>query len=289
MFVVRVSPEAPSVGAVVLTHGAGSPASAVWDLPRGHSIQAALAAAGLDSFAVDVRGFGGSTAPASLTGPRSGPPAVRAAEVTPDVDAAVRFALTATGHSRVDLVGWSWGCVVAGRYASTHPDRIRRLALYAPVFDRRWPSRHRTEEAWRTERRALHLKWLDPEREDPAVRNAYVERLFRFVDGDELRLPNGPYRDVYGPDAPVWRPEGVTAPTLVVRGTEDRASLRDAALRLTGRLERAPWVRYVELPGAGHFAFRTVQSPRLQGVLRDFLTADDADPIRTAREAPRQP
>ena len=47
----------------------------------------------------------------------------------------------------------------------------------------------------------------------------HVEALFRFVGPNEpVRLPNGPYRDLYGPDAPVWNPAAVRAPTLVVRG-----------------------------------------------------------------------
>lgn len=272
VFVVRVAAEKrPARGAVVLTHGAGSPSSAVWDLPKGHSVQGALAVAGFDTYAVDVRGFGGSTAVPALEGSSEGAPAVRAAEVMPDIEAAVRFATATSKLETVDLVGWSWGCVVAGMYASTHPDLVRRLALLAPVYDRKWPSRHKTEGVWREEARALHMKWLDPKQEDPEVRAAYVERLFRFVEGDVLRLPNGPYRDVYGPDAPVWDASSVRAPTLVVRGTEDRASLRAPALRLLAAVD-APQVRYVELPGAGHFAFRTRNSPKLQAVLTRFLS-----------------
>lgn len=274
LFLTRVRPRAAR-GTVVLAHGAGSPASAVWDLPHGHSVMEALARRGFDCFTVDVRGFGGSTSPEALRRPGAGaPPAVRAAEVMPDLQAAVDFAREASGRDRVDLVGWSWGVVVSGMYAGRAPERIRRLVLFAPVFDRRWPSRHVTADAWREEPRALYEKWLDPEREDPRVRRAYVERLFRFAKGDVLRLPNGPYRDIYGPDAPVWAPERVTADTLIIRGTEDRASLRAAALRLFDRLLAAKRRMYVEIAGADHFAFRTRKSPELQSIIVAFLDAD---------------
>lgn len=272
VFVRRVRPEGKARGAVVLTHGAGSPASAVWDLPFGYSVMEALSRQGYDTFSVDVRGFGGSSTPAALKGPAEGSPAVRAADVMPDIDAAVRFAQKRSGQARVDLVGWSWGCVVAGLYASRHPDEIRRMVLFAPVYDRRWPRRHRTEGVWRSESRELHMKWLDPEKEDPEVRKAYVAALFRFVpDGGDLVLPNGPYQDVYGPDAPVWTATTVTAPTLVVRGSEDRASLREPALRLFEALA-SPERAYLELAGAGHFAFRTRRAPELRRAIVSFLT-----------------
>lgn len=270
VFVSRVAPTGPARGAVVLMHGAGSPSSAVWDLPRGCSVQAALAEAGLESFAVDVRGFGGAkwkNAPTRA----EGPPAVRAVDVMPDLEAAFDFVKKRTGRDTASLVGWSWGSVVSGMFAGLHPDRVDRLALFAPVYDRRWPTRHVERGAFRTEARALHMKWLDPDREDPEIRRAYVERLFRFVEGDELRLFNGPYRDVYGEDAPVWDPALVKAPTLVIRGSDDRASLRPHALALFDALEHAPSSGYLELSDAGHFAFRTRRCKALQSALRDFL------------------
>lgn len=277
VFVVRVRPAGTPRGAAVFTHGAGSPASAVWDLPHGYSVLAALARQGIDAYSVDVRGFGGSTMPPALREPAdAGPPAVRAEDVLPDVEAAVRFARSSSGHDSVDLVGWSWGSLVAGAYAGAQPDHVRRLVLFAPVFDRRWPARHRARGAWRTESRALHLKWLDPRREDPRIRRAYVEQLFRFVEGDELRLPNGPYRDVYGPDAPVWRPEAVRAETLVVRGSEDRASLRSHALALYDRLTHARRRAYLELEGVDHFGFRTRAGVGpLRSAILWFLTGAD--------------
>lgn len=280
VFVTRVQPRGPSRGAVVLTHGAGSPASAVWDLPGGLSIMAALASAGLDTFTVDVRGFGGSTAPKALQGPAdAAPPTVRAKDVMPDVDAVVNFARKTTGHSRIHLIGWSWGSLVAGMYAGTHPGKVDRLVLFAPVFDRKWPTRHRTEGAWREEDRALHMKWLDPEREDPKIREAYVQRLFRFVpEGAPLRLPNGPYADVYGPEAPIWKPEAVRAATLVIRGSDDRASLAEPVRRLFDRLTGARRRALLELGDAGHFAFRTrVGAPALRSAVVWFLTEKTVD------------
>ena len=278
LFMFRMRAFGKARGAVLLLHGAGSPASALWDLtPGDYSMMRRLACAGFETFTVDVRGFGGSTWPAPLLAPADGaPPAVRAQEVMPDVAAALAYARQQSGFDRVDLVGWSWGCVVAGMTAGLHAEKIRRLVLFAPVFDRRWPTRHKTEGAWRSETRQLYFDYFDEKREERAVLEAHVQALFRFVGPDEpVRLPNGPYRDLYGEDAPVWSPEAVTAPTLVLRGENDPASKQDAAYRLFKALKKAPVRRYVELSDAGHFAFRTRQYRRLHSVITGFLTQPD--------------
>ncbi|MEO1337352.1 MAG: alpha/beta fold hydrolase, partial [Myxococcota bacterium] len=190
-----------------------------------------------------------------------------------DVQAALRYARKQSGVDRVDLVGWSWGCVVAGMAAGRFADQIRRLILFAPVYDRKWPSRHKTEGAWRSENRQLYFDYFDPAREERAVLEAHVDALFRFVGPDELvKLPNGPYRDLYGPDAPVWSAEQVRAPTLIIRGEKDPASKMEAAYRLFQALKQAPVRRYVEIGDAGHFAFRTHQYRRLQAAIANFLT-----------------
>jgi len=269
VFALRVRPPQPHRGVVVLTHGAGSPGSATWDLrAKGHSVMVALAEAGFEAYAFDARGFGGSSRPAALNGPREGAPVVRARDVQIDL---ARVLAWAGDPARFDLVGWSWGCVVAGLYASEHPNRVRRLALFAPVWARQNPSRHIQDQVWREETRALHERLRTPA-DDPELHAEFVESMFRFIDGDRLRLPNGPYRDIYGPDAPIWKAAAVRAQTLIFRGSQDRAASRSQGLALFDALERAETRRYVELGDTGHFAFRRREAHRaFQNVLLGFL------------------
>ncbi|MEM6367170.1 MAG: alpha/beta fold hydrolase [Myxococcota bacterium] len=269
VFALRVRPPAPHRGVVVLTHGAGSPGSATWDLrAANHSTMEALARAGFEAYAFDARGFGGSSRPPALDGPEKGPPVVRAQDVLLEIDRVLRWA---GEPAHFDLVGWSWGCVVAGLYASEHPDRVRSLALFAPVWARRNPERHITDRVWREESRALHES-LRSGADHPAVHAEFVDALFRFSDDGVLRLPNGPYRDIYGVDAPIWDASAVSARTLVFRGMRDRASLRRQALDLYEGLSGARERRYVELGDTGHFAFRRRQAHRaFQEVLIGFL------------------
>jgi pimeloyl-ACP methyl ester carboxylesterase len=273
VFVQRARAPGPRVGRVVLTHGAGSGGSATWDLPGEHSVLRHLACAGFDAYGFDARGFGGSTRlPELKRDDPKGEPVVRAREVQADLQAVVDLMRRDSGPGPVDLMGWSWGCVVAGLFAAEHPSEVRRLALVAPVWDRRVASRHITDRIWREESRALHRGLTRPGREDPVVHDAFVEALFRFEPGDVLRLPNGPYRDLYGPDAPIWNARAVTAEVLIIRGEHDGASKRAAALRLFEALANARGRAYVEVGDAGHFLFRRVGGRALRSFLTGFLT-----------------
>jgi pimeloyl-ACP methyl ester carboxylesterase len=264
VFVMRVAAPKERRGAVLLTHGAGSQGSALWDLKtKDYSFMRKLACKGFDAYSVDVRGFGGSTIP--------DPPVDRLREVMADVEAAVGFARERSRVPRVDLVGWSWGSEVAAMYAGLHPERVRRLVMFAPVYDRRWPERHKTENGWYPVKRETFFQYHDPAKEDRAVLEEFVQELFRFAKGEELMLPNGPYLDLYGEEAPIWEAAKIEAPTLVVRGDLDRASLDAHAQKLFAALANAKARRYVVIGGADHFAFRTYKYRELQSVIFGFL------------------
>lgn len=273
VFVMRIAAPKDRRGAALFTHGAGSQGSALWDLrTKDYSFMRKLACSGWDAYSLDARGFGGSTKPPALALPaEQSPPAVRMREVMADVDAAVELARSKSDVPRVSLIGWSWGSEVAAMYAGLHPDRVEKLVMFAPVYDRKWPARHQTTNAWYPVKRETFFRYHDPKKEDRAVLDEFVRELFRFTEGDELRLPNGPYADLYGEDAPIWDAAKITAPTLVVRGERDRASLDLHAQKLFADLVNAPLKRYVVIGGADHFAFRTYRYRELQSVVLRFL------------------
>ncbi len=262
----------PSKGAVVLMHGAGSPSSSIWDLNfEDYSVMRRLACEGFDSYALDARGFGGSDKPPAA--PSGQPVAVRAVDVMSDMRAAVAFARQTSKLAQVDVVGWSWGCVVSGMYAGLHPDDVRRLLLFAPVYDRKWKSRHAKTSKWKALDKQLFYKYHDPKRERREVLDLHVQQLFQYAEPDgRLRISNGPYFDIYGPEGPVWDPANVRAPTCVLRGDADRASKAEAAQRLTAALANTGHTEHIVLPGAGHFAFRTLRYRAFQDAVVNFLT-----------------
>ena len=119
-----------SAGAVV--HGATF-GSALFDLSLpGYSLMRELADSGRFVYAVDISGYGASSAPGDGV-PRRGSRRFRARGAIADVGAAVSAIGGDEGSvDRPDRI--FLGTIVAGWYAARHVADIRRLALYAPLF-----------------------------------------------------------------------------------------------------------------------------------------------------------
>jgi pimeloyl-ACP methyl ester carboxylesterase len=153
----------PAPGRVVLfVHGAGTPAEVAFDVPYGgYSWMAYLANAGFDVFAMDTTGYGRSTRPTAMNDPCNLPkeqqaplvPQLMAAPCAPshsgpittmgsdwnDIGAVVDHLRALRGVERVSLIGWSQGGPRTGGYAARHPEKIARLVVLAPAYNRGGP------------------------------------------------------------------------------------------------------------------------------------------------------
>ena len=144
---------------VLFVHGAGTPAEVAFDVPyQDYSWMAFLARAGFDVFSVDMTGYGRSTRPAPMNDPCNlakdrqagfvaSPCAASYAHTLTsiasdwnDIDAAVNYIRALRHVDRVSLVAWSRGGPRAGGYAAQHPDRVRRLVVLAPAYDKNSPA-----------------------------------------------------------------------------------------------------------------------------------------------------
>jgi len=144
---------------VLFVHGAGTPAEVAFDVPyQDYSWMAFLARAGFDVFAVDMTGYGRSTRPAPMNDPcnlakdrQAGFVAAPCAPGYPhtltsvasdwaEIGAAVDYIRALRHVERISLVAWSRGGPRAGGYASQHPDKVRRLIVLAPAYDRNAPA-----------------------------------------------------------------------------------------------------------------------------------------------------
>jgi pimeloyl-ACP methyl ester carboxylesterase len=140
---------------VLFVHGAGTPAEVAFDVPfADYSWMAYLAAAGFDVFSMDVTGYGRSTRPNVMNDPCNLAPEDRAGLATADCDpsyagelgniasdwddigAVVEYVRTLRGVDELALLGWSLGGPRAGGFAAQNPDRVSRLVLLAPAYER---------------------------------------------------------------------------------------------------------------------------------------------------------
>jgi pimeloyl-ACP methyl ester carboxylesterase len=145
---------------VLFVHGAGTPAEVAFDVPyEDYSWMAYIARAGFDVFSVDMSGYGRSTRPAPMNDPCNVAqnrqterlvPRLLAAPCPPsytkqmttlgsdwsDIDAAVDYIRALRRVDRVSLAGWSQGGPRTGGYTARHPQKVSRLVLLAPAYNR---------------------------------------------------------------------------------------------------------------------------------------------------------
>lgn len=212
---------------LVLLHG--------WALDLGYWDEAAVAlASGHTVLCFDRRGFGRST----------GLP-----DIHRNVDdlAAV---MDAAGLARAVLLGMSQGARLAIHFALRMPGRVRGLLLDgAPAFDAE------PELPMDAYRRLLEREGL------PALHAAILQhplmRLHRNDPATRARLgelvAGYPGLDLQHPVARATPPDlaAICAPTLILNGTLDSNSRREAGIGLQAAVAGA---QRVELPGTGHLA-----------------------------------
>jgi pimeloyl-ACP methyl ester carboxylesterase len=144
---------------VLFVHGAGTPAEVAFDVSyQDYSWMGFLARAGYDVFSMDMTGYGRSTRPAAMNDPcnlsreqqQTFVPAMITAPCAPsygqrmttlasdwhDIDSVVDHLRALRHVERVSMVAWSLGGPRAAGYTSAHPEKVRKLVLLAPAYNR---------------------------------------------------------------------------------------------------------------------------------------------------------
>jgi len=242
---------------VLLLHGFGTPA--LWQWSR--QLQALE---GRPLVLPDLLYFGGSTGTGDFS---------LDAQVT-----AVSGLIDQLGYARVDVVGISYGGLVAYELAAARPDRVRRLVMIDS------PGRAYT----RADLRRLRARWGVRRVEDLFVprTDAATRRLVALAYADPPWMPDfllSQIRDVFYRDPEALRavlralvsdlerlrqrPDPV-APTLIVWGREDAVFPLPLGRRLGARL--GPRARLLVIDDAAHAP--NVEHPEeVNAALRRFL------------------
>ncbi|WP_430252158.1 alpha/beta hydrolase [Neorhizobium sp. DAR64860/K0K1] len=284
------------IGSVLLVHGATFPSVSLFDVDvGGQSLMDALALAGIDAWALDVRGYGGSTRPQRMAeDPGTEAPLVRAVEAVDDVASALDHIRTNHGPVRLGLLGMSWGASIAGLYASRQA-RLDALVLAAPLWLSATPLRFDPGAPIATHRNvevaSYRQAWLAPVPEDRRATflpDGWFDRWEEVTEATDsqaphgfIRAPSGAVADVrehWTAGKPLYDPSTITASTLILRGTLDVDVRRDMALdlfdRLTGTSERV----YNEIADSTHMLLMEPTRQLAFKQIVGFLTKVFAEP-----------
>jgi pimeloyl-ACP methyl ester carboxylesterase len=277
---------------LLYVHGATQAASSTFDLELdGLSWMAYIAQHGYDVYLVDLRGYGRSSRPAEMEVPATeNPPIVRTDVAVKDVEAAVNHILSRRQLNSLDVMGWSWGCAIMGRYAGQQKDKVHRLVLYAPdwVRDAATTSPQPPLGAYRTWNMADARKGLQsgapPERKDELLspeRFAAWSAAETSTDPDGakqvppvVRTPNGIFadsQDYWMLGKALWEPSEVAAPTLVVVGEWDGVTPVTRAQVVFGRLVGTREKRFVQIGEGTHIVFLEKNRIQLFREVQSFL------------------
>jgi pimeloyl-ACP methyl ester carboxylesterase len=201
---------------VVLAHGATTPGRVAFDLQVAgasgptYSLMDYLAVRGYDVFTLDYQNYGRS----------QGHPCGRCVTTrvaANDINAVVDYVLAQRGVKQVYLLGWSWGTTTTSLFSMQHPDKVRRLVLYAPpVWTGPLPNIPVPPGEFRpvTAQNARNL--FTPGMADSPAIDAFVAEATKFSQS-----PTGVMVDLLT-RMPLTDPRQIKAPTMIIMGEKDR-------------------------------------------------------------------
>lgn len=257
---------------VILQHGATYGSSA-FDLPFGGvSWMDYIARCGFDVYCLDLPGYGRSERPVQMNEPpENNPPFMRTSDAAGCLGTVVDFVCERRGVDRLCLIGWSWGTAITGLYAAGHEQRVERLVLYAPVWDRTGsgPSAIQVDGplgAYRTVNREATIKrrqsGLDADQAAKVMPTEWFDMWWAATTAGDantepgtIRAPNGVVQDsqeYWNVGKQLYEPAAIAAPVLVIVGEWDLDTKPDMAIKLYPLLTKAQWKRLVIVSGGTH-------------------------------------
>ena len=272
---------------VLFLHGATAPSTCDFDLSfKDYSWADWMVKRGFVVYMGDYRNYGySSREPAMDEPPAKHQPVTRSYLALRDIEAMVNHIKARRGVGKVTLIGWSWGAMMAGYYASLHSENVNKLVLYAPLYnfndhtnlgpgsgnqDKRKPYQFNfalgayrlTSESANTGRWNGEIPVENKEEYREAAVPAELWKECMATDPTSatrnppsLRAPNGVLEDSFyqATGRPLWNAANIYVPTLVIAGAYDTWSYPDDREGLMRDLVHAPVKRSVLIPDATHF------------------------------------
>jgi pimeloyl-ACP methyl ester carboxylesterase len=275
---------------VLFIHGATYPSETVFDIDLpGGAWADIVARKGYDVYMVDVRGYGGSTRPASMDVPPAENPAfATTAEAVKDVGSAVDFILKRRNISKLNLVGWSWGTTIMAGYTTANNDKVSKLVLYATLWHLKAPPPFSGTGAYRKaaypDVRARGLRGIPPQRVEEISPTSWFDKWWEAMlatdpvgakqDPPFVRAPNGVLKDVvdyWGAGKATYEPEKIRVPTLLIQAEWDQDTPLYMGQEVFSKLINAPHKRYVVIGEGTHTVAIEKNRMHLINQIQSFL------------------
>jgi pimeloyl-ACP methyl ester carboxylesterase len=272
---------------VVFVHGATFPSTPDFDLQhKDYSWADWMVRHGYVVYMFDKRNYGFSTREKAMDQPASeNRPVSRSYLVIRDIGAVVDHIRAKRHVDKVTLIGWSWGAMTAGYYASLHSEKINKLVLYAPAYafplhtnlgpgsnlqNKRKPYEFNYSlGAYRLATAAANQARWDgeiPVQDKTQYRDQGVVDAFNTAalatdptsgsrNPPSLRAPNGVLEDSFyqATGRRIWNASSIYVPALVIAGEYDTWSYPEDREGLMRDLTNAPVKKHVIIPDATHF------------------------------------
>jgi pimeloyl-ACP methyl ester carboxylesterase len=278
---------------VLFVHGSTYPSETTFDLElNGQSWMDYIAEHGYDVYLMDVRGYGRSTRPREMEEPagQSGP-IVHTDVAVRDFGTVVDHILQRRGISKLNLLAWSWGTIIAGAYTAQNNDKVERLALYAPIWLRQTPAAFQADGspgAYRTvtmdSARQRWMQGVAPKKQEELLPGGWFETWWSAnLEADPagakeippvVRAPNGVVADgqkYWGADTRYYDPSKIRAPVLLIHADWDVEAPAYMSQALLARLTAAAARRYVIVSEGTHFVMMEKSRTQLFHEVQLFL------------------
>ncbi len=272
------------------------PTAKAFDVP-GYSWMEEYAKKGYDTWAMDFRGFGDSTRPKEMDAPpTSNKPVVTHEEALKDLTAVVEYIKKTQKVDKVHLVGWSYGAVIAGKYAAEQPQNVDKLVLHGFMHGFELPF---MTEPMETKEKPGQLNEQFPAYQvvdfakgmhhwhmmlgnkqlvtDDAMKK--VQEVFEQADpatqkqmGKTIRRPHGPLVDLYyiWKNQPLYDLGKIKSPVLIIRGNLDLFAEKEVLSKLTGTKVK----KEVIIPDATHWVLYEKNRQQLLDEVDRFLSSE---------------
>ncbi len=281
---------------VVFIHGATAPSTCDFDLGfKDYSWADWMIDKGYVVYLFDKRNYGYSSREKAMDQPpAANKPVSRSYLVVRDIGSVVDHIRSKHAVNKVTLVGWSWGAMTAGYYASLHSEKVRKLVMFAPAYglgvhtnlgpgsglqNKRKPYEFNYGlGAYRFASLAANTARWDgeiPMQDKLQYREAGVAEAFwaACLETDptsgtrnppSLRAPNGVLEDTFmqSTGRPMWSASSIYVPTLVIAGEYDTWSYPEDRELLLRDMTNAPVKRHVVIKNSSHFTL--FEKPRFE-------------------------